>query len=1106
MHRQYQGSFTKSQGRVGEADRGLESGQQISSKLLVVAHGGATTSQKTERDDPMMKSPRLHSIMRLFSALIITLTTVLSVTTAHAATTYYVATTGSPSGTGTLSNPFQTIQQCAQIAAAGDTCAIRGGVYRETVTPTNSGTAGAPITFTSYNGEAVTISGANQITSNWSVYSGSIYQTTVTLPTSSYNNTGFFANQLFVDSTMMLEARWPNTSLELVTQRTWATAQSGSDATHVVDSAIPNISGGWVGGHIYFRISSGYIAMSSQITAQSSSQLTFDSNTVNTESSQCPGNCMNSGSAYFLFGRLGALDTANEWFYDSSTNKLYLWAPNGGAPANVEYKARVNAFDLSNRSYITVKNIALQAATITTTSSSNTVVVDGISAKYVSHFMTVPYDKSLTGTQYGGIYGAHSNDTGIILAGPNNILKNSTISYSAGNGVAIASGGLVDNNLIFNINYGALYNSAVSPGPGSTITRNTIYNTGRDGITNFSGNTEIGYNHIFDYGYLTKDLAAVYTCCSVDLTGTRIHHNWAHSPRTSALGIGLYIDGGSGNAQLDHNVVWGTSNADIALNTLNSENPVGVNRGNNQVYNNTLASSASIWSNNNNDLIKNNIFRGSSAVNASAAFANNLPASSNPLFVDPAANNYRLNASSPAINYGQVIAGVTDGYVGSAPDAGAYENGGTDWGPPGCSFAGCWQPTNSANKVKNDSFETGSSSNWTWTAGNFAVVGGTGYNGSYAAQVIGAPGGVGQVVTGLAPNTTYELSAWARVGSSGENITIGVKNYGGSELSTATTNTSYSRVVVTFTTGASNSSAEIYMWKASGSGSAWSDDFSVVPANTLPNLVGNPGFESGTLGAWSTWTSAATIVANNARSGTYATRLSGSVVGVEQVISGLSPNTSYTLKGWGRVGTSGESVLIGVKEFGGTEVNDSIATTGYSERTLTFTTGASSTSAKIYIYKHTGAGDAYGDDFSVVPASVPPNLVGNPGFESGSLGAWSTWTSAATIVANNARSGTYATRLSGSVVGVEQVISGLSPNTSYTLKGWGRVGTSGESVLIGVKEFGGTEIYDTITSTSYSERTLTFTTGASSTSAKIYIYKHTGAGDAYGDDFSVVQN
>lgn len=48
-------------------------------------------------------------------------------------------------------------------------------------------------------------------------------------------------------------------------------------------------------------------------------------------------------------------------------------------------------------------------------------------------------------------------------------------------------------------------------------------------------------------------------------------------------------------------------------------------------------------------------------------------AGSDPLFVSTATPDFHLQTGSPAINAGVAIAGVTDGYQGSAPDLGAYE-------------------------------------------------------------------------------------------------------------------------------------------------------------------------------------------------------------------------------------------------------------------------------------------------------------------------------------------------------------------------------------------------------------------------------------------------
>jgi hypothetical protein len=51
----------------------------------------------------------------------------------------------------------------------------------------------------------------------------------------------------------------------------------------------------------------------------------------------------------------------------------------------------------------------------------------------------------------------------------------------------------------------------------------------------------------------------------------------------------------------------------------------------------------------------------------------------NPLYINPAAGNFALQASSAAIDAGVVSTGITDGYVGTAPDQGAYEYGQTAW-------------------------------------------------------------------------------------------------------------------------------------------------------------------------------------------------------------------------------------------------------------------------------------------------------------------------------------------------------------------------------------------------------------------------------------------
>ncbi|MGN9843233.1 right-handed parallel beta-helix repeat-containing protein [Nonomuraea sp. H19] len=77
--------------------------------------------------------------------------------------TLYVATNGNDSNPGTLSQPLHTIQRAVDLAQPGHTILLRGGTYAPStnIQLLKNGTASAPITMTSYNGERVVIDGEN---------------------------------------------------------------------------------------------------------------------------------------------------------------------------------------------------------------------------------------------------------------------------------------------------------------------------------------------------------------------------------------------------------------------------------------------------------------------------------------------------------------------------------------------------------------------------------------------------------------------------------------------------------------------------------------------------------------------------------------------------------------------------------------------------------------------------------------------------------------------------------------------------------------------------------------------------------------------------------
>jgi hypothetical protein len=147
----------------------------------------------------------------------------------------------------------------------------------------------------------------------------------------------------------------------------------------------------------------------------------------------------------------------------------------------VEVKHRQLAFDLSARSFTTVEGLNLFAATITSDSNSSYLVLDGLNAKYLSHYSLIPIGG-------GGAFDVGILDSGIILNGKNNVLRSSTLNWSAGNGVGLSgSGHHVFNNLVENTDYTPTLSSPIAASDytvptGLIIAWNTISKAGREGI------------------------------------------------------------------------------------------------------------------------------------------------------------------------------------------------------------------------------------------------------------------------------------------------------------------------------------------------------------------------------------------------------------------------------------------------------------------------------------------------------------------------------------------------------------------------------------------------------------------------------------------------
>jgi chitinase len=143
-------------------------------------------------------------------------------------------------------------------------------------------------------------------------------------------------------------------------------------------------------------------------------------------------------------------------------------------------------------------------------------------------------------------------------------------------------------------------------------------------------------------------------------------------------------------------------------------------------------------------------------------------------------------------------------------------------------------PASAANLLANAGFEDGSLSGWSCTGGT--VVASPVHSGSYALAATATASDTGQCTQTVAvqANTTYTVSAWVR----GNPVYLGIT--GGP--STWNAPAAYAQLSLTFTTGAGQTSAQLYLHGWYGAGTYYADDVVLDgPGGTAPGTPAAPG-------------------------------------------------------------------------------------------------------------------------------------------------------------------------------------------------------------------------------------------------------------------------
>jgi hypothetical protein len=626
--------------------------------------------------------------------------------------TYYVSPSGSDAASGSSAAPFQHIARCSAVMVAGDTCDLLPGTYRETVSPTVSGTSSLPITYRANVPGSVTIDGADPVT-GWSTVtsgdlasleSGDAFLTGSGFATAVAAGHVFKASanldaigssrQLFSDGTMVFDAQWPDPGA-LPSDRTFKYAGTGTTNTSIVSSELSQPDGYWNGATI--QAATWYLSQTGKVATSTTGQ-------INLTDLEDAGLCIGlkpTQTTFYLSGKLSELSTATEWYYDSPTQTVYFYPPTGTLPTagQVTARARNLAFDLSNAgpgvSYTTISGLNIHASSIQTGTSSTGILIDDLHASYVTHTSELQNDSHYPSTGHCGATTGGTTTTGLLINGTGNTVSNSEIAFSSGNGVELGgTQNTVTGSFIHDVDYMGTYASAVQiVGQHETITHNTMNRLGRGGVVATAAvagvvmkGDVVAYNDISDFARISTDTGAIYFCCKADLTGGSIDHNWVHGYHPPALvsphvGPGIYLDNDTGNGLVDNNVGWDLVQGTVILNSV-----TGVSKGN-KVYNNDGGVQIRGASDASGSVLQNNL-GGATCLTTSigggctgAVIDHNLDASIDPLYVDPANADYRLQSGSPARNAAVTVAGVTDGSTDPTPSLGAYQYGAVRWVP-----------------------------------------------------------------------------------------------------------------------------------------------------------------------------------------------------------------------------------------------------------------------------------------------------------------------------------------------------------------------------------------------------------------------------------------
>ena len=255
---------------------------------------------------------------------------------------------------------FTSVQSCIEkLSEPGDECVIPAGRYHEHVTISNKhGTPDKPMVIRGLEDEYPIIDGTIQLRpkEGWVKDDRGAYKAVIDQD----------IWQLFIDSKMMTNARWPNalwSDKTVFNSSYWAKSSKESTRGVMVDNGLKNLAG------------SGLNATGAVAILNVGSFNTFNaivqSHKPGTPSFKYhdtfgPIKFNPAMNQYFLEDKLEFLDQPEEWFYDKATRTVYVMTPDGQSPEGRDVRGKVMtySFNITDCSHVTIQKLTFFGTTL----------------------------------------------------------------------------------------------------------------------------------------------------------------------------------------------------------------------------------------------------------------------------------------------------------------------------------------------------------------------------------------------------------------------------------------------------------------------------------------------------------------------------------------------------------------------------------------------------------------------------------------------------------------------------------------------------------------------------------------------------------------------